>query len=159
MASLDARSIKEERLVAAMSLQVLKFTAWETWEKEGSTILIGVHGSKGLAKEFAAIAVANDCEVEVVEDSFATSDLSRFDVVFFSGENLGLSARLMAKVEGLPVLLMGDIEEFLEMGGMVYFHSKQSRLTFDIDLSNSRKKGIGFRAKLLRLADRVVNDE
>lgn len=51
---------------------------------------------------------------------------------------------------------MGSFEGFLDLGGMVNFVRSQNRIAFEIDIGNARRRGIEFRAKLLRLASRVI---
>ena len=157
-----AQKIEQAKVEAAIALRLLAFVEWpESHEGEDNReIVIGVYEEGSLLVEFENIIERFSSNVTyravLIDEYSSQEDLSAIDAIYFGGEERVSITRSLRRVEGFPILLMGNFEGFLEMGGMVNFVKKQKKITFDIDLENSRKEGIAYRAKLLRLANRVV---
>lgn len=160
---LRGEGIGLEKVSAAMSMQLLQFTEWPDRSHDSGPIVIGVFDDDLYFEEFSRLIEGpkfkGAFEVKTIPFTAVSDDFDGFDAIFFSGRNLRNTSIVLNKLGERPIALIGSFEEFLEMGGMVWFHSKQNRLTFDVDLANAKKHGIEFRAKLLRLANRVVDDE
>ena len=63
---------------------------------------------------------------------------------------------IVAGLRGLPVLTVGETPGFIDAGGMVGFLVRGAKLRFEINTAAAAAGGIRFRAKILRLAERVV---
>lgn len=159
----QAETIDENRVIAAMSFQLLRFAEWTAAKPQQDPMIVGVHGSERLAGVFKEIAsepkYSGSLVVERIGDGASLLSLEKYSAIYFSGSDLHQTSRLIGKVGKRPIVLIGNYDEFLEMGGMVRFYLREGRLTFDVNLTNSRRNNIEYRAKLLRLANRVVDDE
>jgi hypothetical protein len=62
---------------------------------------------------------------------------------------------LLASVEGLPVLTIGETPEFLTWGGQILLVRDGKRIRFDINLKAARRNNIVLRSQLLRIARHV----
>ena len=66
---------------------------------------------------------------------------------------------LLASVEGLPVLTIGETPEFLKWGGQILLVRDGKRIRFDINLAAARRNNIVLRSQLLRIARHVDDRE
>ena len=63
---------------------------------------------------------------------------------------------IVAGLRGSPVLTVGETPGFIDAGGMVGFVARGAKLRFEINTAAAAAGGLRFRAKILRLAERVV---
>jgi hypothetical protein len=63
---------------------------------------------------------------------------------------------IVAGLRGSPVLTVGETPGFIDAGGMVGFVTRGAKLRFEINTAAAAAGGLRFRAKILRLAERVV---
>jgi hypothetical protein len=64
-------------------------------------------------------------------------------------------AELMRAVEGAPVLVVGETDEFLERGGVVRFFLDAGHVRFDISRTAAERRGLMLSSRLLQVARRV----
>lgn len=75
--------------------------------------------------------------------------------MLFIGRTETARAPLLAAVRDLPVLTVGDAEEFLAEGGIIGFVLEEKRVRFEISVDNARRAGLRISARLLQVARRV----
>jgi len=63
--------------------------------------------------------------------------------------------RLVAAVEDVALLTVGDASGFLEEGGMINFLVEERKVRFEIGLVKARSAKLDISSQLLRLAKRV----
>jgi hypothetical protein len=66
---------------------------------------------------------------------------------------------IMDSVKSCPVLTVGDMDDFLESGGMINFIVEENKIRFEINLTAVRRAGLRISSRLLRLAKRVLREE
>lgn len=71
-------------------------------------------------------------------------------------ENSGAIVKALANS---PVLTVGEIDGFLASGGIINFLMKDEKVRFEINNRAARRAGLMIRSKLLRLAERVIEEE
>jgi len=69
-------------------------------------------------------------------------------------EFLGAATRIFA-TEGLPILTVGDSEDFINIGGMIRFTEGGNRVRFEINPDAAERVSLRLSANLLRVADIV----
>jgi YfiR/HmsC-like len=69
-------------------------------------------------------------------------------------EFLGAASRTFA-TEGLPILTVGDSEDFINVGGMIRFTEAGNRVRFEINPEAAERVSLRLSANLLRVADIV----
>jgi hypothetical protein len=62
---------------------------------------------------------------------------------------------LLAAVRDLPVLTVGESEDFLAKGGAIGFVLDDNRVRFDINVENARRGGLSVSSRLLQVAHRL----
>jgi hypothetical protein len=76
-------------------------------------------------------------------------------VVFLGESPKRQVGQATAALQGSPVLLVGESEEFLEEGGMIGFLLEDNKVRFEVNLEATDKAGLKLSAKLLALAKTV----
>ena len=69
-------------------------------------------------------------------------------------EFLGAASRIFA-AEGLPILTVGDSEDFINIGGMIRFTDAGNRVRFEINPDAAERVSLRLSSNLLRVADIV----
>ncbi|MDQ8184892.1 YfiR family protein [Pelagicoccus sp. SDUM812002] len=156
--------IEQDTVEAAMTLQLLGFTEWPDKEPadESTPRTIGIMNSEPTYVAFKALLTdprfAGRFAIDRVDSGTPNEALFSYDAIFFSDPDPREIPRIIKRLENRPIVLIGTFEDFLEQGGLVNIVKKQKRLGFEIHLDNSNRRGIEYRAKLLRLATRIVQE-
>ena len=66
---------------------------------------------------------------------------------------------IVRALSGLPVLTVGEIDGFLESGGIINFIMEDEKVRFEINNTSARESELEIRSKLLRLAKRVIDEQ
>ena len=163
VANAYSEPVNQATVEAAITLQLLSFTEWPPNEtrEEAPPRKIGVFRSE---EHFAAFEALTSDERYIdlfalcaIEGDPSSEDLDRLDAIFFHQPEDTAIPRIIRKLENRPVVLIGAFDGFLEQGGMVELVKSQKRLSFEIQLVNSKRSGIEYRAKLLRLAAKIID--
>lgn len=80
----------------------------------------------------------------------------RCQILFVTASALGQFRRMLAAVEGAPVLIVGDTEDVVHWGGMVGFHMEGNRVRFVINQAAVERAGLQASSQLLNVADKVI---
>lgn len=159
----SAQTVEQDTVQAAMTLQILSFTEWpEGSIQPGEKLRVGVYGNVAAIEAFRALIenprYRERYELVPVDGSTPGELLESLHALFFSEANPAEVPRIARRTEGQPVVLIGAHDGFLEQGGLVNLVKRQRRMGFEIDLAHSRAHGIVYRAKLLRLATRIIEE-
>lgn len=84
------------------------------------------------------------------------SAFSTCQLLFVSRSERGRLPEILAALRQLPVLTVGDSDEFVGGGGMIGLVLRRSRVRFEIDQAAAERAGLAISSRLLDLADRVV---
>jgi hypothetical protein len=57
------------------------------------------------------------------------------------------------------VLTVGDMNGFLESGGVINLIMENNKVHFEINISAAKRAGIAIRSQLLKLAKRVIKED
>jgi uncharacterized protein DUF4154 len=77
-------------------------------------------------------------------------------LLFVGAQEMPRMPALITALHGLPILTVGEANEFLKQGGMIDFRSQDDRLRFDVDLETAQSSNLAFSSTLLSLARRVT---
>lgn len=61
----------------------------------------------------------------------------------------------LKNVNNLPILVVGNLDDFLELGGMIVLLEDNNRLQFEVNLVPVVKAGLKLNAQLLKIAHQV----
>ena len=62
-------------------------------------------------------------------------------------------------IKNKNILTVGETKDFLKTGGIINFLLDDNKVRFEINLSAAKKSNLIIRSQLLRLAQKVIDDE
>jgi hypothetical protein len=83
-------------------------------------------------------------------------DLTECDLLFVCSSEKRWLGEIMKKVNGKSVLTVGDMDGFLEAGGMINLMKVGNKIRWEINRAPAKKAGLRISSQLLRNALRVV---
>jgi YfiR/HmsC-like len=153
---LDRAAIGEYQVKAAFLYHFTKFIEWPAAAMQGD-IVIGVLGEDpfGPAIDF----LFDDKELRGkrfrVQRFSNAADARSCHILFFSVPNPHELKKELDALSGAPVLTVGDNDDFLRAGGMIYLFVDKNKIHFDVNLAMARRSQLTLSAALLRLARNV----
>lgn len=66
---------------------------------------------------------------------------------------------ILDSVKEHSVLTVGDVDSFLEAGGIINFVMEEKKLRFEVNYAVAKREKLEIRSKLLRLAKRVTEED
>ena len=93
----------------------------------------------------------------VIRRAKGIDNLGSCHVVFVPAPESKQSAKVIASLQGSPVLTVGETPGFAERGGLINFTVLQNRLHFEINLDAVRQTSLTISSRVLALA-KIVRD-
>ncbi len=144
------------------SLFLLNFTKYVDWPAgafadTNAPVTIGVYGENkfgdDLPKAVAGkTAGGRSITVRQIEK---TEDLGKCHILFISGSEKKRVAEILGRVKALPVLTVGETDQFIDQGGIINFTMKEGKVRLEINLQSARAANLQVSSKLLSVADAV----
>jgi ribosomal protein L14E/L6E/L27E len=180
----DSEPSQERQVKAAFVYNFINFVDWpkEKMPDSNEPIIIGIVGDKDFVKYFDPVKdkqIKNKNIAVKYFDGFPKTKkskekdnsqwnqkieaLKKCHILMFSTcdseeifENPG---RIIKALEGSSVLTVGDTAGFLEAGGIINLLVEDEKVRFEINLDLAKHNNLKIRAKLLKLAKRVIEEE
>lgn|GEM_PF-6681722 len=126
--------------------------------------VIGVLDNDRLVKAFTPVIgrlvkEGRKLKVEKISSDAPLSVLERCQILYVAATTKAEMLALLARVKKLQVVTVSDMENFVNLGGVIGFSEQQGRMKFSINNRVARASGIYINAKLMRVAVRVVGIE
>ena len=107
------------------------------------------------------------CEPEWKKDRCARLHVQHFNShrnrgcqILFIGESQQKRApSLLTRIQGNPILTVGDTEHFVQDGGMIGFLLEENKIRFEINLEAAEHAKLRLSSRLLALAKRVLGGQ
>lgn len=80
-------------------------------------------------------------------------------ILFISGSKKAQLTQLLDKIEGLPILLIGDTPQYAQRGVGINFYIEDNKTRFEINQRAVERRGIKISSQLLNLAKIVDGEE
>ena len=174
---------QETKIKAAFTYNFIRFVDWPK-EKQADVnepIIIGIIGSEDFTEAFEpikgkrikdrSISIKYFAGYEKLKKSNNTDD-SQWDkkiealkicrvLMFYSCNSVRIqnSNQIVRALKGLPILTIGETENFLESGGVINFLMEDEKVCFEINVTAAEINKLRISSKLLRLAKRVVEEK
>ena len=161
---------QEYKVKAAFLYNFIKFVEWPK-EKiaDSNSITIGIVGENPFGKAFEPLKDKQIKDKNVVikqfkgmEESKPSSErieaLKRCHVLFVCRSEAKHLGEIIKSIKGHSVLTVGDVEGFLESGGIINFLMEDEKVQFEIHNEAAKQAKLDIRSKLLRLAKRTIDD-
>ncbi len=165
VSSAAAESSREYRVKAVYLYKFLLFTEWpeEAFRQNDDKITIGILGAPdSFGDMFKEVEGKKIKERKLVIRRFgpesAVDSLKECQMLFISSLLRKNIDELIKSLAEQPVLTVSEIKGFVDNGGIINFLVKKDSVRFEINNGSARRVGIKFSSKLLRLAEKVVED-
>ncbi len=158
----DPAYYEPEQVEFALLVRVLSFAEWDNHEETDSPrpLHVGIYEDQNfLNTAFELVGKSGstlNVQLHSIDADTPVKKLAKLDVLFFTNRNNRTLKKTLEKANELPILMVGKFDGFLREGGMLNLQRKRGKPTFEVHIGNSRKAGITFRSKLLKLATRVI---
>lgn len=150
-----AASAQEYQVKAAFLYNFAKFVDWPG-EPAGTSapLVITVFGKDpfGPALENIVLGRTVNGRRLVIRRTSRLEELLPCHILFISSSEKRRLAEILQALRGTSVLTVGDMEEFLQLGGSVRFFVEENKVRFGINLEAARRTELKISSKLLSLA-------
>jgi len=152
------RSATDEQVRPVFLYQLAQYVTWPGEKATTAEVLrFCIMEDAGLAELLATVVRGKSIQgrplaVSKVKDSDPLADCH---LVFVGLTKKKTLREFLGRWTYPPVLLVGEAEEFAELGGMVNLKVDGGRVSFEINLESTERAGLTVRSQLLRLA-RIV---
>jgi YfiR/HmsC-like len=83
-------------------------------------------------------------------------DLRQCHILFVSASEASRTDEIVARLQGLPVLIVGETPEFAQRVGSIGFAIDQNKVKLEVNLEHAKRARLNISANLLRVA-RIVS--
>jgi len=158
--SLGQRSTDEFRFKAACLKKIPSFVQWPEakGQPEDRPFHFCLYGDSSfampMARELSGSRIAGrTVDLRLVK---AESEMRACDLIFITQTNGSSIARILAPLQGLTILTVGESEGFLEAGGIFELKYDRNTLQINVNLTAAKNAQLKLDSRLLTLAKRVV---
>lgn len=150
----------EADLKVAFLLNFARFVRWpETASTNSEPFIVGIVDLEPLLAPLAQL------ERKTVRDRAfrvrhcrGTNDVTGCHILFLNTSEPGPRRAMLAAAAGKPVLTVGESPDFLDEGGIIRFVLRNDRLRLHVSRPAAAKAGLEMSARLLEVAERVVDE-
>lgn len=135
-----------------------KFVEWprNAFTETNAPLVIGIFGDNPFQNALETIAAKdsiNGRHIEIIQIK-TMSDLQGCHIVFIPTSEKARERDVLNTIKdrALPVLTVGETDDFYRVGGMIQFVIEDTQVHFRIDNSAARDAGLKISSKLLSLA-------
>jgi len=156
--SADAPPMTEQQVKARCLLNFAKYIDWPSNAASTNiTLRIGCVAEGKILdslKEAAEGKLIGERKVQVVAAD-APEAWAGCDILFVNSSERKRLPQILNRLKDLPVLVVGESDQFLQQGGAVNLLKKEGKVRFEINVDAARAAHLQISSKLLTLADNV----
>jgi hypothetical protein len=157
----EASELDEYKLKAAFIYNFAKFVEWPPSCFSGAQspirlCVLGVDPFEGEIKSLEAKRIGE--RALVVRYAEKVEEIQECHIVFIGISEKDRIDSVLNALKGSPVLTISDIDGFANLGGMIGLINAQDKVRFEVNLGAARLAKIEVSSKLLKLANRVLEN-
>ena len=144
------------------SLFLLNFTKYVDWPAgafadTNAPVTIGVYGENRFGDDLRKAVAGKTAGGRgiALRQIEKTEDLGKCHILFISSSEKKRMAEILSQVKSLPVLTVGETDQFIDQGGIINFTMKENKVRLEINLQSAREANLQVSSKLLSVADSV----
>ena len=149
-----ADAVQEYTAKSVLALNLARYSEWppEVFKDNGSSINLCVLGDDVVQQAFALIDNKQiGDKTLLVRDIKDGKHLDHCQLLYVSGDAAD-STRWLEECHKQHILTIGESEEFLANGGMVFLELVDARIKLHVNISATQKAGVQISARVLKLA-------
>jgi hypothetical protein len=140
-------------------LNFTKYVDWPSVSFAGTNtpIIIGLCGGDkfGDALKKAVEGKTVSGRRIIIQPIEKDDDSGKCHILFISDSDKKHLSVILDKIKALPVLTVGETDQFMEQGGVINFVKKEGKIRLAINLDAARQAKLEISSKLLNVADVV----
>lgn len=162
LARAEKPALTEYQVKAAFLFNFVKFVEWPaaSFSRADAPLVIGVVGEDPFGEDLDRILrnkFINNRPLKLKRFP-SGQDATGCQLVFVSRSEKARLAEIVRALKGSSVLLVSEMEGFLEVGGMIRFYLDSDNVRFEINPRSVERTGLKMSSKLLGVA-KVVSVE
>jgi len=162
-----AASSREHQVKAAFVYNFIKFVTWsEDPNSQTESVKIAIVGKDPFGNKFDLIVkkTVKNKKIELVKypdfNKIADSNsLDRCQVIFICKSETENVQKIIKSVAGKPILVISEIDKFVDSNGMIGFVKKDNKIRFEINLDAAKLANLKISSQMLKLALRVIEQK
>jgi hypothetical protein len=151
-----AHAADEHEVKAAILYRVAKFIDWPAtaFDASDAPFVICIAGSEATVHAFDSLVgkQLNGHDISVRRVTGDMLDLRLCHTAYFPADGNADVDYALEKLKGLPVLTVGEVENFALRGGILALLTRDQRVKFTLNLPVSKQAGLAVSSQLLQLA-------
>jgi hypothetical protein len=155
----QAPTSTQYKLEAVFLFNFTQFIEWPAtaFPKADSPFIIGVLGNDPFGSILDGTVRGETAKGRpiVVQRYRNTEEIKNCQILFISSSEAGRLKKILASLKGMPVLTVGESENFARNGGAVRFLTAQPKIGLRINIDTLSESQLAASSKLLRLAEIV----
>jgi len=151
----EAQTVAAPALKAAFLYNFAKFTEWPADALRMGAPLAVCTTDAAVFDELARTTTGRAIDGHPVETHRVTLDsaaLRGCHVLYISDPDVKRTAQFLDAVKGIPVLAVGDGDDFVKLGGVAGFFIESGQMRFVVSVDAARRARLELSSKLLTLA-------
>ena len=156
--SLAQKAVRREYQLKAIFLyNFSQFVTWpaNSFSAEDAPMVIGIVGTDpfGAHLEEAISGEKMNGHPLTVERYATAEEIGTCQILFVNLHDAAKREQAIAAVKGKNILTVSDAFDFLELGGMIRFFTRQGKLKLEVNLDTTKEANLEISSKLLRLVE------
>ena len=146
----------EFEVKAAFLSSFSQFTKWPsgTFSDEGAPFVIGILGDDPFGGSLEGIIQGRTVSGHkvVIRRGRNANDMRGCQIVYVARSERGRLGEIIASLQGIAILTVGETEQFTRQGGVIGFKMDGDKVRFDINASAAKRAGLQISSRLLKIA-------
>jgi hypothetical protein len=152
-------ALPEADLKAAFLYNFTKFVEWppDAFAKEDAAFVVGIFGDEEFASKLRKLLQDKQAHGHpfVVRRLAQNSEAKSCHILFFREAETRRLSSIYESIKRVPILTVGESEEFLDSGGMFNLVFEDKQLRFEVNPATAENARLTVSSKLLRLAKKL----
>lgn len=161
--AVPAATPTEYQLKAVFLFNFIQFVEWpsDDPDAEQQPICVGILGADPFGPELDAVMQGEQIKGRaIVVERFAdVSEVDDCQLLFIGTMDDAALREAVERLEGRPILTVGETPEFIDAGGMIRFLTESNRIRLQVNLRAADAAHLRLSSKLLRSSQIVARAE
>jgi len=150
----------EYQVKAAFIFHFAQFVDWPPGVliNSDSSMILCVFDDEPRRQEFQSTIEGKAIGARVlhVRQISQSQEVQGCNILFLSRDEARRQTAILKSLRGMPILTVGETDNFLSSGGMIRFHLDEDKIRFDINLDGAESSHLKISSRLLLLATSVT---
>jgi hypothetical protein len=155
LAGSGSTSTVEYRVKAAFLYNFTKFVEWPAnGSKKGQPFQLGIVGEDSFGDEINGLAgrAVGNRSLTIERHQSWNDRAVECEILFISGSQEKKLPEIIRRLDGNPVLTIGDTAGYASRGVMINFFMEDNKVRFEINPKQANRAGLKISSRLLKLA-------